>query len=46
MRLSDGWFLEDSFTEADETLRDQIKELKCLVDDYEKNPQEYEDDEN
>jgi hypothetical protein len=45
MRISDGWFLADSFTEADETIRDWIKEMKTEVDNYLANPQDYDEEE-
>lgn len=40
-----GYLLVDSFEDSDEKVRDKIKELKEIVDDYILNPQDYEDDE-
>ncbi len=34
MRLSDGWFMEDSFTEGDDEIEDFIGHLKKRVDAY------------
>lgn len=38
MRLSDGWFLCDSFTEGSDKVRDFIGYLKERVDNYLKDP--------
>lgn len=41
-RISDGWFLQDAFTTGSDTVRDYIKYMKETVDDYLKNPKDYE----
>ncbi len=39
----DGWFLEDSFYESGDKIRDFVNDLKLLVDDYYENPNDYEE---
>lgn len=45
MRISDGWFMHDSFTEDSSKIRDFIGYLKENVDSYYENPSEWEDEE-
>jgi len=45
MRKSDGYFLSDGFTTGDDTVKDYIGYLKESVDDFLKNPQDWEEDE-
>ena len=44
MRISDGWFLCDSFSESEDKIRDFTNDLKNIVDDYLENPSDYEDE--
>lgn len=41
-RISDGWELCCRFSDSADTVREFIKDLKSIVDDYLENPQEYE----
>lgn len=43
MRKSDTWFLDTSFHGGEESVREVIKSCKVTVDDYYKNPSDYED---
>lgn len=43
IRISDGWVLDDTCTE-DMKMRDMMADLKWTVDDYIKNPNNYDDD--
>lgn len=43
-RLSDMWFMIDSFEDSGETVHNRIRQLKEYVDDYIKNPKDYEDE--
>lgn len=43
IRTSDGWFLSDGFTEAEDKIRDFIGYLKEDIDHYYENPSDYED---
>ena len=43
MRLSDGYFFLDGFSEGSDNLHSFIKSLKSQVDDFINNPQDYED---
>ena len=40
-RISDGWCLEESFTNSAEMVKDLIEEMKELVDLYLENPKDY-----
>ncbi len=42
MRLADGWYLEDSFTEGTDPVEQMVTVLQGRVDDYYENPGEYE----
>lgn len=42
MRLSDGWFLEDSFTTGDDLVDEYIGHLREQVNDFLENPEDYE----
>jgi len=44
-RESDGWELDSSYSEGNDTVRDMVGYLKEQVDDYLENPSEYEDEE-
>jgi hypothetical protein len=44
MRKSDTWFLVDSFEDSEETIKNKIEHMKETIDDYLKNPEDYEDD--
>lgn len=41
MELDTLWFLVDSFEDSSETIREKIKQMKEIVDDYLKNPKDY-----
>jgi len=43
-RISDGWELNSGFYDTADTVRDVIKSMKAEVDDYLKNPSNYEED--
>lgn len=44
VRESDGWFLVDTFSESEDTIRDTMADMKMTIDDYLENPEDYEDD--
>lgn len=43
MRQSDGWYMIDSFSDSEDTVREMIADLKKSVDDYLENPEDWED---
>lgn len=43
-QIKNGLCLADSFEDSDETVREKIKQLKSLVDDYIENPDDYDQD--
>lgn len=45
MELDTHWPLVDSFEDSSETIREKIKQLKEVVDDYLENPSDYIDEE-
>ena len=45
MRISDGWFLEDSFSDGSDNVRSVLKFCKDMVDSYLKHPGDFEDNE-
>ena len=42
VRDSDGWFLDDGFSDSDDILKTIINGEKITVDDYYENPNNYE----
>ena len=44
MRISDGWFFIDSFSDSNDTPKDFIEDMKNTIDDYLINPQDYEEE--
>jgi hypothetical protein len=43
MDKSDGFFVIDSFEDSAETIKEKIKDMKAIVDDYLEYPENYDD---
>lgn len=43
MRLEDGWFMIDGFSEGNDTVKEFIQDMKNQVDNYYNNPLDWED---
>lgn len=43
MRISDGWFLEDTCEDSGEKVRDQVRYMKGRVDNFILHPEEDDD---